>query len=138
MLTYILRRVMISIVVLIGIATLAFLSIHLVPGDPAKIELGQRATPQAVARLHHEMGLDKPLGEQYVEFLKNAATLNFGRSFTFKAPTTETVINRLAPTAILIVYGLLITLVVGVPLAIVAAVRQGGVVDNSIRLVTTF
>jgi len=138
MLTYILRRVVISIVVLFGIASLTFLIIHLVPGDPAKIQLGQRATPEAVAKLHHEMGLDKPLGEQYVEFLKNAASFDFGRSFTFKAPTSEVVSNRLAPTAILIGYGLLITLVVGVPLAILAAVRQGGIVDNAIRLVTTF
>src|SRR6476660_3158739 len=116
MLTYILRRVAISIVVLFGIASLAFLIIHLVPGDPAKIQLAQRATPEAVARLHREMGLDKPLSQQYVEFLEGAVKLDFGRSYTFKAPTTETVLNRLAPTAILVVYGLLITIVVGVPL----------------------
>lgn len=138
MLVYLIKRLMVSIVVLIGIAFLSFLIIHLVPGDPAKIQLGVHATPEAVARLHHEWGLDKSWPEQFWLYLGNIVTFNFGDSTAFSSGVAELIGNRIAPTAILIGYGLLIALVIGVPLAIVAAVRQGGVVDNAIRVLTTF
>jgi peptide/nickel transport system permease protein len=138
MLLYIGRRILVSVVVLLGIAALSFLIIHLVPGNPARIELGARATPEHVAHVEHEMGLDRPLGQQFAEFMSGTVTGDFGKSFTFGGSVSEVIGSRLAPTAILIGYGLLITLVLGVPMAIFAAVRKGGVVDNAIRLVTTF
>lgn len=138
MLVYLIKRLMVSIVVLIGIAFLSFLIIHLVPGDPAKIQLGVHATPEAVARLHHEWGLDKSWPAQFWLYLGNIVTFNFGTSTAFSSGVAELIGNRIGPTVVLIVYGLLIALVIGVPLAIVAAVRQGGVVDNAIRVLTTF
>jgi ABC-type dipeptide/oligopeptide/nickel transport system permease component len=138
MLVYLIKRLMVSIVVLIGIAFLSFLIIHLVPGDPAKIQLGVHATPAAVEKLHHEWGLDRSWPEQFWLYLGNIVTFNFGTSTAFSSGVTELIGNRIGPTAILIVYGLLIALVIGVPLAIVAAVRQNGVVDNAIRIFTTF
>jgi peptide/nickel transport system permease protein len=138
MLIYLAKRVAVSIVVLFGIAVLTFLMIHLVPGDPARIELGAHATPESVARLHQEMGLDRPFLDQFATYLGHTATGQFGDSITFGAPVTEIISDRLAPTAILIAYGLFIALVVGVPLAIIAAVRRGGWTDSLIRLVSTF
>ncbi len=138
MLSYLTRRIAISLVVLLGISIVSFLIIHLVPGDPARIALGAHATPEAVAHLRHEMGLDEPLGKQFLEFLGNTVTGNLGNSVTFNSSVAELIGSRLAPTAILIGYGILIALVVGVPLAIVAAVRQGGIADNVIRLLSTF
>lgn len=138
MLAYLTKRVAVSFVVLLGIAAVTFLMIHLVPGDPARIELGAHATPEAVARIRHEMGLDRPFGDQFWTFIQNTVTGHFGNSYTFSAPVAETIEGRLAPTAILIAYGILIALVLGVPMAIFAAVRQGGYVDTAIRLVTTF
>jgi ABC-type dipeptide/oligopeptide/nickel transport system permease component len=138
MLVYLIKRLMVSIVVLIGIAFASFLIIHAVPGDPAKIQLGVHATPEAVARLHREWGLDKSWPEQFWLYLGNIVTFNFGDSTAFSSGVAELIGNRIGPTAILIVYGLLVALVIGVPLAVVAAVRQGGVVDNAIRLFTTF
>ncbi|HEY2056397.1 MAG TPA: ABC transporter permease [Solirubrobacterales bacterium] len=138
MLVYLIKRLMVSVVVLLGIALLSFLIIHLVPGDPAKIQLGVHATPEAVARLHHEWGLDKSWPEQFWLYLGNIVTFHFGNSTAFSSGVAELIGNRIGPTAILIVYGLLIALVIGVPLAIVAAVRQGGVLDNAIRVLTTF
>ncbi|HVX32950.1 MAG TPA: ABC transporter permease [Solirubrobacterales bacterium] len=138
MLVYLIKRLMVSIVVLIGIALLSFLIIHLVPGDPAKIQLGVHATPEAVAQLHHEWGLDKSWPAQFWLYLGNIVTFNFGHSTAFSSGVAELIGNRIAPTAILIGYGLLIALVIGVPLAVVAAVRQGGVADNAIRVLTTF
>jgi peptide/nickel transport system permease protein len=138
MLTYLAKRVAISIVVLFGIAILTFLMIHLVPGDPARIELGAHATPESVAHVRHEIGLDRPFFAQFATYLGNTLTGQFGNSITFTAPVTEVIANRLAPTAILIGYGMLIALAFGVPLAIIAAVRRGGLVDGAIRLVSTF
>lgn len=138
MLTYLAKRVAVSIVVLFGIAILTFLMIHLVPGDPARIELGAHATPESVAHVRHEIGLDRPFFAQFLTYLGNTLTGQFGNSITFSAPVTEVIANRLAPTAILIGYGMLIALVFGVPLAIIAAVRRGRLVDGAIRLVSTF
>lgn len=138
MLTYLIRRVAVSIVVLFGIALGTFLMIHLIPGDPAKIQLGIHATPEAVAHLRHEWGLDRSLPEQFWLYLGNIATFNFGQSITFSSSVSELVIARAGPSAILLAYGILIALLLGVPLAIVAALRQGGWIDNAIRVLTTF
>lgn len=138
MLSYIIKRVAISVVVLFGIAVATFFMVHLVPGDPVRIELGQHATPQAVARVRHELGLDQSLGHQFVTYLGDIVTGQFGKSVTFNAPVGELIVNRISPTAILIGYGLTIAMVLGVAMAIVAAARRGGFLDNGIRLVSTF
>ena len=138
MLTYLVKRLMVSIVVLLGIALGSFLMIHLIPGDPAKIQLGIHATPEAVERLHHQWGLDRSWPEQFWLYLGNIVTFDFGQSTAFSSGVSELVVNRAGPTAVLLVYGILIALVIGVPLAIFAALRQGGWIDNAIRVLTTF
>lgn len=138
MLSYVLRRAALSIVVLFGIAAATFFMIHLVPGDPARLELGGRASPEAVARLRHSLGLDRPLLEQFGLFLKETVTGHFGNSVLFESSVGRLIGGRIGPSAILIGYGLLLTLLIGVPMAIVAAMRPGGLVDNAIRLITTF
>jgi ABC-type dipeptide/oligopeptide/nickel transport system permease component len=138
MLNYIIKRVGISIVVLLGIAVATFWMLHLVPGDPARIELGQHATPQAVAHLRHQLGLDQPLGQQFLNYLGDIFTGNLGKSIIFNSSVSELLSKRAEPSAILVGYGLLITMVLGVPMAVIAAVRKRGWEDNSIRLVSTF
>ena len=138
MATYILRRLLVSLVVLLGIALGTFLMIHLIPGDPAKIQLGTHATPEAVAHLRHQWGLDRSWPSQFWLYLGNIVTFHYGQSIGFSAPISELIGKRVGPTAILLVYGILIALVIGVPLAVFAALRQGGWVDNVIRVLTTF
>jgi peptide/nickel transport system permease protein len=138
MLVYLVKRLIVSIVVLLGIALGTFLMIHLIPGDPAKIQLGVHATPQAVEHLHKEWGLDKSLPQQFWIYLGNIVTFDFGESTAFSSGVSELIGTRVGPTAVVLVYGILISLVVGVPLAIWAALRQGGWIDNAIRVVTTF
>ena len=138
MLAYLVKRLMISIVVLFGIALGSFLMIHLIPGDPAKIQLGIHATPEAVEHLHKEWGLDRSLPEQFWLYLGDIVTFNFGQSTAFSSGVAELIGNRIGPTALLILYGIVIALVIGVPLAIWAALRQGGWIDNAIRVLTTF
>jgi peptide/nickel transport system permease protein len=138
MLVYLVKRLIVSIVVLLGIALGTFLMIHLIPGDPAKIQLGVHATPEAVEHLHKEWGLDKSLPQQFWIYLGNIVTFNFGESTAFSSNVAELVGNRVGPTAVVLIYGILISLVIGVPLAIWAALRQGGWIDNAIRVLTTF
>ncbi len=138
MLSYVLRRAALSIVVLLGIAAATFFMVHLVPGNPARLELGARASPAAVAKLHREMGLDRPLLAQFGLYLKETATGHFGNSVLFEASVGELIGTRIKPSAILITYGLLLALLIGMPMAVLAATRPGGLIDNAIRLVTTF
>jgi peptide/nickel transport system permease protein len=138
MLVYLVKRLIVSIVVLLGIALGTFLMIHLIPGDPAKIQLGVHATPEAVEHLHKEWGLDKSLPQQFWIYLGNIVTFDFGESTAFSSSVSELIGGRVGPTAVVLAYGILIALVIGVPLAIVAALRQGGWLDNAIRVVTTF
>lgn len=138
MLGYLLRRLALSIVVLFGIVIVTFLMIHLIPGDPARAELGAHATPQAVALLRHQLGLDQPFGQQFLDYLKNVSTGHFGNSIIFSGKVSEVIGQRITPTALLIGYGIAIALAIGVPMAVIAALRPGGVIDNAIRVFTTF
>ncbi len=138
MLTYLARRVALSVVVLFGLLVATFVIVHLVPGDPVQQLLGSRATPQAIASTRHELGLDRPLLSQFLSFAHGAVTGDFGRSIPLNAPVSAVVGPRLLPSALLISYGLFLALLIGVPLAVLAAVRPNRGVDNVIRFATTF
>jgi ABC-type dipeptide/oligopeptide/nickel transport system permease component len=137
-LVYFLRRLALAVIVLLGLTVVTFLMIHLVPGDPVQQTLGNRATPQAIAAVREQLGLNRSLPAQFWTFLSDLVTGNLGHSLTLNAPVGEIVGQRIAPSALLIGYGLLVSMVVGVPLAIIAALRPNGIVDNGIRLLTTF
>jgi peptide/nickel transport system permease protein len=132
--TYILRRVLEAIPVLIGITLASFLLIHLVPGDPATIILGARATPEAVATLNHQLGLDEPVLAQYWDFISGAVTLDFGDSIKQNTAIGPILGERIPVTGFLLIYSVLISIVVAVPLAIVSALRRNRPADHVIRL----
>lgn len=138
MLGYFVQRVLLALVVLFGLAVATFLIMHLVPGDPVQQTLGNRATPESIATAREQLGLDEPLLVQFGSFLSNAVTGDLGYSLTLNAPVAEVVGQRVAPSVLLIAYGLVVAIVIGMPLAIAAALRPHGVVDHGIRLVTTF
>ena len=89
MFRYFIRRVFLAVPVLLGVATLVFSLIHLVPGDPAQAMLGDGAAPQDVDELRKSLGLDQPLFTQYVSFLRNALTGDLGVSFRTGQPVTR-------------------------------------------------
>lgn len=138
MLGYLLHRLALAVVVLIGLAVATFLIMHLVPGDPVQQTLGSRATPESIAFARDQLGLDDSLPAQFWAFVSNAVTGDLGYSLTLNAPVAEVVGQRIGPSGLLIAYALVVSLVVGVPLAVVAAWRPNGVVDHAIRLLTTF
>lgn len=137
MLRYLLHRVGLGLVVLFGLAVLTFSIVHLVPGDPIRQALGSRATPAQIESLRHQAGLDDALPAQFWTYLSHAVSGNLGDSFVQSASVAQLVGQRAAPSAVLIGYGLLISVILGVPLAILAAVRPNGVIDHGVRLVAT-
>jgi peptide/nickel transport system permease protein len=136
-LSYLIRRVALAAVVLFGLLVATFFIIHLVPGDPVRIVLAGRATPATIARVHHQLGLDRPLWTQFTLYASHTLQGNFGTSFTLDSPVAQVIGQRLGPSAALIGYGMLLSVLIGVPLAIVAALRPNSWLDNAIRLGTT-
>lgn len=136
MLSYLIRRLALAVVVLFGLLVATFFMIHLVPGDPVRIVLAGRANPAQIARVRHELALDRPMWDQFTLYISRTLQGHFGTSFTLDAPVGEIIGQRVGPSAALIGYGMLLSLLLGVPLAIVAALRPNGWLDNAIRVGT--
>lgn len=134
-LTYVLRRLVAMIPVLFGITLIVFFMIHLVPGDPARTLLGVRATDSSVAALHKAFGLDKPVWQQYLDFLGRLSHADLGQSFFYNTDVRGLVAGRLPATLWLLVAATVLALLISVPLAVVAASRRGGSLDQLIRAV---
>lgn len=128
---YLLRRLLLTLPVLLGVATLVFALIHLVPGDPAQSMLGESASPAEIARLQKTLGLDQPLLTQYRAFLAGVARGDLGTSFRFGTPVTQEIRKRLPDTARLALSAMAVAIVVAIPLGIVAAVFRGRVLDHA-------
>jgi peptide/nickel transport system permease protein len=131
---YILRRLLLMVPVLFGITVSVFLVIWLIPGEPAKAILGTFATPENVAKLNHDLGLDRPLPVQYLIWLGNVLSGDFGRSYILHRPVIDEVLDRLFPTLLLAGAALILSSVFGVLLGIVAAIRQNGWQDKLITV----
>src|SRR5262245_7624960 len=119
----------------LGVTFLVFLLIHLVPGDPARTMLGNRATPERVALLHEEWGLDDSLPTQYWRFLTRLAHGDLGSSLFYGVPAGRLVIDRLPVTLWLIGLGTLFSVLIAVPLATIAAARRDRPTDHVVRAV---
>ncbi len=125
------RRRALTIPVLLGVATLVFALIHLIPGDPAQAMLGEDAAEEDVAALRTRLGLDRPLIEQYGSFLRSAIGGDLGTSLRTNEPVTQAIIDRLPATLELAAAAMLVAIGVSMPLGIIAAVRRGTIVDHA-------
>lgn len=130
---YILVRLLQMIPVALGITIILFFLLRAIPGDPAVIRLGIRATPEGVANLHRQMGLDKPLMVQYAIFLRDILVLNLGDSFTFSVPVSSLIAQRLPITLFLATYATLLSIIITVPMALLAALNKDRLPDHMIR-----
>jgi peptide/nickel transport system permease protein len=119
--------------VLIGVTIIVFLMVHLIPGDPAAAMLGDQATDVSVARVHKELGLDKPLYEQYFYFMRNLAELKLGDSIKFRVPVSSILFERLQVSLSLVAVTVLLTIIISLPLGILAAIKKDSVLDNIVR-----
>jgi peptide/nickel transport system permease protein len=129
-LRFVARRLLLTIPVLIGVATLVFSLIHLIPGDPAQSMLGETASPQDVADLRQRLGLDRPLLSQYVAFLGGVSRGDLGRSLRTNEPVVPSLLERLPATVELAFAAMLVAVVIAVPLGIAGAVWRGTAIDH--------
>ena len=130
---YIVRRLALMIPVLFGITVVVFSLLQLIPGDPATTILGTQARPESVAALRHELGLDRPLWEQYLRYMQNVVTFDLGKSLKFKTSVGSLLPGRLEVTLVLITYATVLTIAISLPLGIVSALRRNGIFDQVTR-----
>jgi peptide/nickel transport system permease protein len=134
MAAYIAKRLLAAIPVLFGLTLIVFLIMALIPGDPATAILGNFATPENVARLNAQLGLDKPLPQRYLIWLGNLFQGDLGRSFALNRPVLDEVLERFQATLILAGAALLLCSIFGLLAGIVSAVRQFGWADRIVTL----
>jgi peptide/nickel transport system permease protein len=128
---YLIRRLLLTIPVLLGVATLVFSLIHFIPGDPAQAMLGEGAAPEDIAQLRERLGLDRPLLVQYGSFLQGLVKGDLGVSLRNDQPVLQQILERMPATAELAFASMAVAVLIAVPLGIIAAVWRGTVVDHS-------
>jgi len=132
---FLLRRLLLTVPVLLGVATLVFSLIHLIPGDPAQVMLGDAAAPEDVAALRQRLGLDHPLYVQYASFLGGLVRGDLGTSLRTEQPVVSAIAERMPATFELALASMAIALLVAIPLGIVAAVNAGTSADHAVTTV---
>ncbi|MCO6384097.1 ABC transporter permease [Oceanicola sp. 502str15] len=133
--SYILKRLAAAIPVLIGVSVLVFFIMAMIPGDPALAILGAYATPENVAKLNADLGLDKPLVQRYFIWLGNMLTGDFGRSFSQNKPVIDEVMGRFGNTLILAGVAFVLCSILGILAGVVSAARQYGLADKAITFI---
>ncbi len=125
------RRIIGAVPVLLGISFLVFMLMHLAPGDPVMILLGDNATPEEVARVRHEWGLDQPLMLQYWQFISRALVGDFGTSLKFGEPVMKLVLERLPATIELASVSLLVSILISIPIGVYSAIKRDTLFDHA-------
>jgi peptide/nickel transport system permease protein len=134
MFRFVMRRLVLSIPIVVLVSIMVFGLIHLIPGDPATVILGQEATPEAAAALRHELGLDQPLVMQYLTWLSHVLRGDLGRSLADRTPVIEQIRLRLPVTLELTLGTFLVALLISIPAGVLSATRRGSLVDYSSTL----
>ncbi len=134
--TYILRRLVMLVPVLLVVATVSFLLVYITPGDPASVMLGADATPDQVEQLRNQMGLNDPFYIQYFNWLSGAVRLDFGESIFLDKPVTDAISDRVVPTAQLTFYAMIFVVFIGLPAGMLAAVRQNSPIDRILMILS--
>jgi len=132
---YIVNRLLLAVPVVLGVAFVVFAMVRLIPGDPAMVIAGQAATPEYIAAIREDLGLDQPIAIQFGIYLANLARGDFGRSVKSRAPVTEELWARLPNTAQLAAGSIAVAAVVGVGAGVVSAMRPYSALDAAVMVV---
>ena len=135
---YLVRRLLLLLPVALGVTIVTFFLLRLIPGDPAAMMLDNRATAENVARLRHQLGLDRPLFIQYLLFLQNIVMGRLGESLYYRSQVLPIIVERLPVTLFLAAYSTILAAIVAVPLGAWAALQKGRATDQVIRLGVLF
>jgi peptide/nickel transport system permease protein len=123
--------------VLFGISVVTFVLVRLIPGDPARVLLGSRATPTAIANIRRQYGLDEPMWLQYFYFVKNLFHGEMGKSILYKIDVLKLIMTRIEPTLVLVLASVVLSVLIAVPMAALAARNHGRFADHAVRVVST-
>jgi len=132
--SFIIRRLLLTIVVLIIISFLSFLLVNIMPGDPAAAALGLSANPTQIAELRHELWLDRPFFIQYFHWVGNAVRGDFGISIAYRDPIISIFKQRLPITLYLSLWAFILSTILGISAGIICAIRRGGILDQTISV----
>lgn len=135
MLSYILRRLLYTIPVVWGVVTVVFILINVVPGDPARLMLGQRGDPATLAKIRSDMGLDLPIYQQYFNFLRDVAKGDLGKSYRSNEQVTTALLERFKATFRLALWAILLAALVGITAGVISAVKQYSAFDYSAMII---
>ena len=138
MLTYITRKLLYSIVILFGVITVTFALMYVIPGDPARLMLGQRADVASIEAIRKQLGLDDPLYIQYFRFIGKAVQGDLGRSYSSNRDVLKTILETFPATALLAFSSLLLSSIVGVIIGLISAVKPYSLRDNLSMLFALF
>lgn len=127
---YIVKRILLMFLLLLGMSFIVFASLYIAPGDPATMVAGISATEEDIARVRASLGLDKPFLVQYLLYLKNLLTLNLGTSYTTRQPILDEILVRLPNTLNLACASMILSVLVGIPAGILTALKKDKFVDN--------
>jgi peptide/nickel transport system permease protein len=130
----VLRRLAQAFLILLGVAAITFILLYALPADPARMIAGRSATPQTVANIRHELGLDQPLLAQFWHYLTNLLSGNLGRSYAQKTEVWTLIVARLPATLTLMLAGILVEVVFGLAFGTIAALRRGGAIDRLVMM----
>lgn len=136
MLRFTVRRLLLTIPVLLGVATLVFALLHLVPGDPAQVMLGEAAAQSDVDELRTKLGLDRPFATQYLQFIAGVAQGDFGTSFRYGTPVFSEIAQRLPNTLELALAAMSVAMLIAIPLGILGALYRGRAIDQAAMTVS--
>ncbi|MDH7488697.1 MAG: ABC transporter permease [Anaerolineae bacterium] len=138
MLRYVQRRLLIAIPVVLGVATIAFALMHLLPGDPAEVMLAQSGgQAETLERLRHQLGLDLPLHVQYLRFLQNLLRGDFGESIWLRKPVSQILLQQLPATLELAVAAMLLAILGGVAMGLLAALKHNSWLDRLVMVISS-
>ena len=136
MIRYVSRRITQSLFILLGVSFITFLLLYILPADPAVQIAGRSATPETVATIRSQLGLDQPLFVQYFHYMTNLLQGDLGRSYLQKSEVSSLILSRLGPTLTLMLCAIAIELLIGLTLGILAAMNRGKVVDKVLMVLS--
>lgn len=134
MLAFILKRVIAAIPVLLGVSILVFIGMHLIPGDPAQVLLGDKGTPEELAQLHRDLGLDQPIYVQYARFLERAVRGDFGRSYRTRRPVMQDIAQAFPLTVELAVGAMVLASAAGLLAGVISGSHQNSLFDSAVMV----
>ncbi len=127
---YIFKRILMMIPVVIGVSLLVFMVLKMTPGDPARVVAGSEADEATVAQIREELGLNKPVLQQYVDYMAGMLHGDMGNSYTTGKPVFSEILSRMPTTFTLAFAGVLVAVLIGIPLGIISATKQYSILDN--------